>query len=56
MAMFDGIFQRYRNSNRNKTVQQGTALPEDTPSSPAAARFGEDALKKNPNLEVFNNA
>ena len=53
MAILDGIFRRYRESNRNKAIAQGgqPSLPQRPDS-----HFGQDALQKNPNLQVFNNA
>lgn len=40
MAIFDGIFQRYRNGNRGVRVQHGIQQPE--PSD--GGRFGQEAL------------
>ena len=54
MAVFDGIFQRYRNSNKNKSITQSSAIQQQPVQT--KDKFGEDALQRNPNLNIFNNA
>ena len=49
MAVFDKLFQRYRNSNLKKKNAINPEVVEDE-------RFGSDALRKNPNLPIFDNA
>ena len=49
MAVLDSLFQRYRNSNLKK---RGKINPEPNEDE----KFGSDALKKNPNLKIFDNA
>lgn len=52
MAVLDGLFQKYRNSNKNRSVVQGNTQQQQTHRS----EFGQEAVEKNPNLEIFNNA
>lgn len=54
MAVLDNLFQRYRNNNRNKTVAQQASMQDV--QQPQQSKFGQNALDKNPNLEIFNNA
>lgn len=49
MSALDSLFQRYRNSNLKK---QGKINPEPNEDK----KFGSDALKKNPNLTIFDNS
>lgn len=47
-SVFDRMFQKYRNLNRGKSLNQQSNKEEQ--------RFGSDALRKNPNLPIFDNA
>lgn len=49
MAVFDKIFQKYRNSNLKRKSSINPEPIED-------GRFGQDAMRKNPNLKIFDNA
>lgn len=49
-AVLDRLFKKYRNQN----LKRGQINP--TPEEHTDGKFGTDALRKNPNLPIFDNA
>ena len=50
MPILNNLFQKYRNQN----IKRGQVNPQ--PKEYSNDRFGEEALRKNPNLPIFDNA
>lgn len=49
MAIWDTAFEKYRNANKKVgTINEQSAI--------GIGKFGEEALRKNPNLNIFDNA